>query len=117
MPSACRANVNKLELAPALSERASRRRALRILFVHNDTSDVENCVQELKKAYSEVKADVVLTPEQFAGRLDPNLYDVVLAKYPMADWGRTQALEILNLEDRQIPLIFLTGTTRLETVA
>jgi diguanylate cyclase (GGDEF)-like protein/PAS domain S-box-containing protein len=117
MPSTSRGRVKQFELAPVLSGPASRRRPLRILFVHSEARKVEHCVEELKRAHFEVMTDVVLTPEQFAERLDAQSYDVVLARYPISPWRKTQALEILRLRNRQIPLIFLTDTMQPETVA
>jgi hypothetical protein len=55
---------------------------LRILCVHRDVANVEQCVRELRKAHFRVNADLVLTPEQFAARLKAKFYDVVLAEYP-----------------------------------
>ncbi len=88
-----------------------------ILFVHSDAADVERCVEELRRAHFKVSADVVLTPEQFAGRLKSKYYDVVLAEYPSPNWQGPQVLEILRLRDRQIPCVFLTDTVQLETEA
>lgn len=117
MPSASRGQIKQLELGPVLNGPASRRHPLHILFVHSEAANVEHCVEELKRAHFEVRADVVLTPEQFAERLDAQFYDVVLARYPLPHWRKTQALEILRLRNRHIPLVFLTDTMQPETVA
>ncbi|MGA8677457.1 MAG: diguanylate cyclase [Candidatus Acidiferrales bacterium] len=90
---------------------------MRILFVHSKAAEVQHCVQELRRAYFKVSADVVLTPAQSAGRLNSKYYDVVLAEYPAPNWQRPQALEILHPRDSQIPCIFLTDTMQPETVA
>jgi diguanylate cyclase (GGDEF)-like protein/PAS domain S-box-containing protein len=90
---------------------------LRTLFVHSDVVGVELCVQALSRAHLKVTADVVLTPEQFAGRLRSKYYDMVLAEYPAANWQGPSVLEILRVSDRQIPCIFLTDTMVLETEA
>jgi diguanylate cyclase (GGDEF)-like protein/PAS domain S-box-containing protein len=87
------------------------------LFVHSEVRNVEQCIEELRKAHFEVGSDVVLTPEQFAEHLDSQVYDVVLAQNPSPHWRKTQALEILRLKNRQIPLIFLTDTMQPESVA
>jgi diguanylate cyclase (GGDEF)-like protein/PAS domain S-box-containing protein len=117
MPSVSSGHIKQPELAPALSGPASRRRSLRILFVHSEVRNVEQCVEELRKAHFEVGSDLVLTPEQFAEHLDSQIYDVVLAQNPSPHWRKTQALEILRLKNRQIPLIFLTDTMQPESVA
>ncbi|HEV3255069.1 MAG TPA: diguanylate cyclase [Candidatus Acidoferrales bacterium] len=117
MPSVSSGHIKQPALAPALNGPASRRRSLRILFVHSEVRNVEQCIEELRKAHFEVGSDVVLTPEQFAEHLDSQVYDVVLAQNPSPHWRKTQALEILRLKNRQIPLIFLTDTMQPESVA
>ncbi|MGA8871653.1 MAG: diguanylate cyclase [Candidatus Acidiferrales bacterium] len=117
MPSTSRDRVKQADLLLALNGPASRRLPLCILFVHSDAADVERCVEELRRAHFKVSADVVLTPEQFAGRLKSKYYDVVLAEYPSPNWQGPQVLEILRLRDRQIPCVFLTDTVQLETEA
>jgi diguanylate cyclase (GGDEF)-like protein/PAS domain S-box-containing protein len=109
--------VKRADLPLSLIGPASRRRTLRVLFVHGDAAVAEHCVQELRSAHFKVSADVVLTPEQFAGRLRSKCYDVVLAEYPSANWEGSQALDSLHVKDKQIPCIFLTHTTELETLA
>ncbi|MGB8524462.1 MAG: diguanylate cyclase [Candidatus Acidiferrales bacterium] len=107
----------QVDLPQALHGPASRRRTLRVLFVHGNAAVVELCVQELRNAYFKVSADVALTPEQFVARLKSKCYDVALVEYPSANWKESQALEMLRLRDKQIPCIFLTETTQLETLA
>jgi diguanylate cyclase (GGDEF)-like protein/PAS domain S-box-containing protein len=115
MTSSSRDRLKQADLPLVLRGPASRRRLLRILFVHSDAADVEHCVQELRRAHFEVSADVVLTLEQFAERLKSKCYDVVLAEYPSQNWQGPQVLGILHLERRQIPCIFLTDTMQLDT--
>jgi diguanylate cyclase (GGDEF)-like protein/PAS domain S-box-containing protein len=117
MALALRDHVKQVDSPLALNGLASRRRSLRILFIHGDAAVVEHCVQELRSAHLKVSADVVMTPEQFAVRLKSKCYDLVLAEYPSANWQESQALEILQLRDKQLPCIFLTETTQLETLA
>src|SRR5467141_2316750 len=64
-----------------------------------------------------VSAEIVGTPEEFSERLGSHAYDLVVAEYPSPDWRETQALELLQLSKRQIPLIFIGGTLQRETVA
>jgi diguanylate cyclase (GGDEF)-like protein/PAS domain S-box-containing protein len=117
MPSASRDRIKQAALPVVLNEPASRRASLRVLFVHRDAGNIECCLQELRRAHFKVSADVILTPQQFAGRLKSKYYDIVLVEYPSPNWRGPEALEILNLRDRRIPCIYLTDTAQLETVA
>jgi diguanylate cyclase (GGDEF)-like protein/PAS domain S-box-containing protein len=117
MPQTSRDHVKQLELAPGLHGLASRRRPLRVLFVHGVAADVEQSVRELKRAHCKVSADVVSTSEQFVKRLDSKYYDVVLAKYPMRNWHGPRLLEVLRPRERHIPVIFLANTMKPEIVA
>jgi diguanylate cyclase (GGDEF)-like protein/PAS domain S-box-containing protein len=117
MASATRDRTKQAAPPQAFNRSASRRLRLRILFIHSDTADVELCVQELNRAHFKVSAEIVLKPDQFAGRLNSKHYDVVLVKYPAPNWQGPQALEMLHLRDRQIPCIFLSDTMQPETAA
>ena len=90
---------------------------MHILFVHSLATEVERCLQELKRVHFTVSAEIVVTPEEFTERLSSQAYDLVLAEYPSPDWPETQALELLQQSKRQIPLIFVGGTLQRETVA
>ena len=117
MASARRHRVKQADPPLVLNGPASRRLPLRILFIHSNAAHVELCVQELNRAHFNVNAEIVLTPEQIAGQLNSNHYDVILADYHSSHWQGPQALEALHLRDRQIPCIFLSDTMQPETVA
>jgi diguanylate cyclase (GGDEF)-like protein/PAS domain S-box-containing protein len=101
----------------ALSGSEGRHPRLDILFVHSHVAEVERCLQELDKVHFTVSAEIVVTPEEFTERLGSHAYDLVVAEYPSPHWQDTQALELLHLSKRQIPLIFVGSTLQRETVA
>src|SRR5271168_4347111 len=118
MPSTPPTRLKPPEAVPSASGgRAARRRPVRILFVHSDPKRVEQCLQELRRTNCEVDADVVSAPDRFVKFLRSKHYDLVLVEYPSRNWQGPQALEMLRLKEKQVPLIFLTGTMQLETVA
>src|ERR1700746_3942368 len=117
MPSTLRDRVKRTDQPLVLNGPAGRRLPLHILFVHSNAAEVESCVDELRRAHFKVSADIVLSPDQFAGRLNSKYYDVVLAEYPSPNWQGSQALEILHLRDRKIACIFLTDIMQPETGA
>jgi diguanylate cyclase (GGDEF)-like protein/PAS domain S-box-containing protein len=100
---------------PAGSE--GRRPPLNILFLHSHAIQVERCLRELDKVHFTVSAEIVVTPEQFSERLGSHAYDIVVVEYASLVWRETQALELLHLSKRQIPLIFVGGTLQRESVA
>lgn len=96
---------------------ASRRRLLRVLFVHSNAADVRQCIQELEKAHFKISADLISTPDQFAKRLASETYHVVLIEYPTKNWKGPQALQILHSKNKETPLIFLASAMPQETAA
>jgi diguanylate cyclase (GGDEF)-like protein/PAS domain S-box-containing protein len=117
MPSTSREPVQQGALAPPASSSAGRRLPLRILFVHSDPAKVEACLRELRGARFNVRQDVAVTPDQFAGCLKSRTYEVVLAEYPSVNWQGMQVLEILRARYRQIPCILLADAIQPETEA
>src|SRR5207302_5530144 len=90
-----------------LSGSEGRHPPLHILFVHSHLAEVQRCLQELNKMHFTVSAEVVVTPEEFSERLGSHAFDLVVAEHPSPNWRETQALELLQLSKRQIPLIFV----------
>jgi diguanylate cyclase (GGDEF)-like protein/PAS domain S-box-containing protein len=90
---------------------------LHILFVHSHLAHVKRCLNVLDKLHFTVNAEVVATPQEFTERLSSQSYDLVIAEHPSPNWGETQALELLSLSKRQIPLIFVGDTLQREAVA
>jgi diguanylate cyclase (GGDEF)-like protein/PAS domain S-box-containing protein len=79
--------------------------------------EVQRCLKVLDKLHFTVSTEVVATPEEFTERLGSQAYDLVVAEHPSPNWRETQALELLHLSKKQIPLIFIGGTWQRETVA
>src|SRR5260221_10071419 len=94
-----------------------RQNLVRILFVHRSLADVERCLYELKRVRYTVSADVVVTPEQFAGRVRSGLYDLIVAEYPSTSWQEMQVAELLSQVKKGIPLIFLVHALKREAAA
>jgi diguanylate cyclase (GGDEF)-like protein/PAS domain S-box-containing protein len=90
---------------------------LRILFFHSHLADVKRCLSVLDKLHFTVSSDVVVTLEEFTERLGSHSYDLVVAEHPSPNSLETEALELLRLTKRQIPLIFVGGTLQREAVA
>jgi DNA-binding NtrC family response regulator len=82
-----------------------RHRVVRILFVDDKKSDVELCLQELKRMDFEVSKDWVQTPKEFAKHLRTRTYDLIVCDYSMPDWTGMEALELLHLFNTDIPFI------------
>ncbi len=103
---------------PAARDAPERRQNLvRILFVHRSVADVERCLYELKRVRFTVSADVVVTPEQFAGRVRSQLYDLIVAEYPSTNWQETQVADLLGDMKKGIPLIFVVHDMKREAAA
>src|SRR6266446_2225836 len=101
----------------ALSGAEGRHPPLHILFVHSHLAEVERCLKVLDKLHFTVNAEVVVTPGEFTERLGRSAFDLIVAELTSPNWRETQALELLHLSNRQIPLIFVSSTLQRETVA
>jgi diguanylate cyclase (GGDEF)-like protein/PAS domain S-box-containing protein len=86
-----------------------RRRIVRILFVDDKESDVEGCLQELKRMDFAVSKDWVRVREEFAERLRTQSYDVIVCDYSMPSWTGMEALETLRQVNQEIPFILATS--------
>src|SRR5258707_1446164 len=110
-------NLEELEQVSARDARWARQSLVRILFVHPLVVDVERCLFELMKVRITVRPDVVATPEEFAGRLHSQRFDLIVAEYPSINWQETQILELLGQMKKDIPIIFLVHDMKRETAA
>ena len=90
---------------------------LRIRVIHSDKGDIYRSLQELKDAKFRVRADVVLTPERFTKRWNPQSYDLILVDHPTAEQWQTQVVALLRQDGRYTSVIFLTDILQRETVA
>jgi diguanylate cyclase (GGDEF)-like protein/PAS domain S-box-containing protein len=86
-----------------------RRRSARILFVDDKESDVERCLEELKRMDFAVAKDWVQVPEEFAERLRTRSYDVIVCDYSMPSWTGMEAFEHLRQVNQEIPFILATS--------
>jgi diguanylate cyclase (GGDEF)-like protein/PAS domain S-box-containing protein len=77
--------------------------------VDDKESDVELCLQELKRMDFAVSSDWVQAPAEFGIRLRTQSYDVIVCDYSMPDWTGMEALELLNQANQEIPFILATS--------
>lgn len=82
-----------------------RRRMVRILFVGDKRSDVELCLQELKRMDFAVSSDWVQVASEFGERLRTQSYDVIVCDSSMPSWTGMEALELLQQSNQDIPFI------------
>jgi len=117
MASKSQLGLEQVSGASARDTTARRQNPVRILFIHRSVADVERCLYELKRVRFTVSADVVVTPEQFAGRLRSHLFDLIVAEYPSTNWQETQVLDLLGRMKKDVPLILLVHGMQRETAA
>src|SRR5580658_1808969 len=93
-------------LAGALRKASTK---LRVLLVEDNPSDVELVLCALRKDGFDVSSDVVQTVEAFRLRIHTTDYDLILADYNLPQWSGMEAVEVLNHENLDVPLIVVTG--------
>ena len=94
---------------PSVSALRKASTKLRVLLVEDNPSDVELVLCTLRKDGFDVSSDVVQTVEDFRLRIHTTDYDLILADYKLPQWSGMEALEILNHENLDVPLIVVTG--------
>ena len=110
MPHPARHEANRNHQSfPAHRIPTHRRRIVRILFVDDKESDVELCLQELKRMDFAISSDWVQAPDEFGKRLRTQSYDVIVCDYSMSEWTGMEALELLNQANHEIPFILATS--------
>jgi diguanylate cyclase (GGDEF)-like protein/PAS domain S-box-containing protein len=117
MASKSEFGLEQVKRAPVRDTPVRGQNLVRILFVHRSVAEVERCLYELKRVRFTVTADVVVTPEQFSGRLRSQLFDLIVAEYPSTNWQETHVLDLLGRMKKDIPLIFLVHGMQRETAA
>jgi len=96
-------------LAAPEVERETHAGKLRFLLVEDNPVDVELLERALRRAEFVFTSAVVQTPEDFTRELFATRPHVVLADYNLPHWKGMEALEILQREGLDIPLILVTG--------
>ncbi len=88
---------------------ASHERALRVLLVEHEPTDVELCTAALRSAGYALQIDVVATPADYVHQLDARTYDVVLSDYNIPGWSGMDALHLLRDAGYETPFLLVTG--------
>jgi PAS domain S-box-containing protein len=85
------------------------RSPLQVLLIEDNPDDVELCLRLLKKAYPDVRCDVVRAQEEFAAHIASNSYDVILADYYLGEWTGLDAFMLMQFAGQDVPFILMTG--------
>ncbi|HYM06100.1 MAG TPA: response regulator [Terriglobales bacterium] len=83
---------------------------LRVLFVEDNTADVELSCAQLEMAGFRVEADVVDSAAAFEERVVSKQYDIILADYQLPNWTGLGTIPILQRHKRVIPVIMVSGS-------
>jgi len=102
-------SVDTAAIAAPEVERETHAGKLRFLLVEDNPVDVELLERALRRAEFDFTSAVVQTPEDFTRELFATRPHVVLADYNLPHWKGMEALEILQREGLDIPLILVTG--------
>ncbi len=84
-------------------------RPLRVLIVEDQLSDLELLLYELRRAGFVLEWQHVESESEYLAHLQPAL-DLILADYTLPQFGAPRALQLLQEQGFDIPLIVVTGT-------
>jgi diguanylate cyclase (GGDEF)-like protein/PAS domain S-box-containing protein len=117
MPSGLEPSLEQVVASSALDIPELRRNAVRILFVHRFTEEVERCLLEVRRMHFTATAEMVSTPQECVERLRSEVYDIVVAEYPGTGWQETRPLDLLRKLQKYVPLIFVGHDLKREVSA
>jgi PAS domain S-box-containing protein len=93
----------------------SAEKALRVLLVEHEPTDVELCTKALRDAGYSLHIDVVTTPAEFSRQLETRTYDVVLSDSNIPGWSGMDVLHLLRRTRSEMPFLLVTGALGEET--
>jgi signal transduction histidine kinase len=82
---------------------------LQVLLVEDNERDAELMLRELRREGFDLCSAVVQTPDGFRKRVKEEMPDIILADYNLGQWRGIEALEILQADGLDIPVIMVTG--------
>ncbi len=88
---------------------------LRVLYLEDSGFDVKLTCRQLEHAGFALRADVVVSREEFTDALRSKQYDIVLSDYHLPGWSGLLALETVRSAGSDLPFILVTGTLGEET--
>src|SRR5579859_5492492 len=93
----------------AETEPGAAGRAVRILVAEDNESDCLLMISSIRRHGYAVSHRRVDAPEDFRQCLLDNQYDVVLSDHNLNSWTGSDALEIVRLAGKDLPVIIVTG--------
>ncbi|MGB6387305.1 MAG: ATP-binding protein [Terriglobales bacterium] len=100
---------NNRDLTPQPNDLAPQPGQLRVLHVEDNELDAELVAAALRRGGFSASVAVVQTKAEFEQQLRLNRPDIVLADYNLPQWKGMEALEVLQSEGADIPLILVSG--------
>ncbi|MEQ9438186.1 MAG: ATP-binding protein [Cyclobacteriaceae bacterium] len=91
-----------------------KERNIKILILEDTASDVELMEEQLGKHDFVFRSVVVETREDFVYQLNHFHPDLILADYTLPSFNGLEALDIVQTQKPEIPVIFVTGTLEVE---
>ena len=96
--------------APSTMQKLGVQHKVEVLIVENNAADSGPLLAELQRGNFDASSYVVRNAEDFRMRIRQNLPDIILADCHLDGWLGMGALEILHRENRDIPLILVSGS-------
>lgn len=96
-------------MSTATEQPANEPTKLRVLLLEDNPLDAELELRTLRRAGFDVSSTVVQTEAEFSRQLKSSTPDIVLADYNLPTWRGMEALEVLQKDGREIPLILVSG--------
>jgi PAS domain S-box-containing protein len=101
-------------ISPRQRRAPTAARPVRILLVEDDASEAARFVAELEGTLGAVSAVTVASADAFQEKLASSSWDAIIAEHCLPAFGAAAALEALHAAGRDIPLVIVSGSMRVD---
>jgi signal transduction histidine kinase len=94
---------------PETQSSAQSKAKLQVLLVEDNPADADLLLDNLRRKGFDGATTIVKTMDEFRRQVKEEVPDIILADYNLGDWKGVEALEILQGNGLDIPVIMVTG--------
>jgi PAS domain S-box-containing protein len=99
-----------MHLTAEIPHSKTTRRSLNLLLLEDNEAAAESLLRQLRLAGFDPRVQRVQTPHELCHRVSARDVDLILADCSLPSWDGTEALELLQQMEKDVPVIFLASS-------